>query len=491
MTHVVDVFTIINRSMSLPGRMEKQSNFKDYYPHFNSSPLHNNHSSSTPSASSSSSPTSGNMLNGSLDSPNQNAQAHNNSYDGYLNSGGHPLANSFYDQAPPPPQLNNHHHHLMDSMSDSGPQHSPLHPHHAPHPHSNHSQHLITQHSSSLAPLQQLDSFTNVFATTTTNSHHHLTHHSASYSIETSSHLTNGSSVGGWAHDASLKGAVPTNPYDSLLHPAHGSNHLNDDNENIIVDDEEEDKEKEDERKVPFGSGAEEKERFVYTTDSSNSTNSSDASPYTSDNSNDKDEALGLKSDDVETPQEPNSSSDGTTERPLERPIQELTPKKRPSPTPPPESSLIEGQHERECTSEDSESPLTPKKLRVQTEESSAGPSGEQQGSVQQKLVELGKDSSERGEEEDVSSESVIGSSGSASEESSSSSEQLSLPSDESTPMDMNGEDTVNAPQQESLPVDSGSGSSKSEDIPMSCPVTEESESPDDDQVMDEPMDQE
>src|SRR5699024_10662272 len=107
-------------------------------------------------------------------------------YNGANTSPYHPLANPFpYDQAAPvSPSLNDHHHpHLLDSLNaDSAANH--LHHSHHQHPHSH-----PPPHHSSLAPLQQLDSFTNVFTTSTT--HHHLTHLNSSYNPLEGSHLTN------------------------------------------------------------------------------------------------------------------------------------------------------------------------------------------------------------------------------------------------------------------------------------------------------------
>lgn len=120
-----------------------------------------------------------------------------------------------------------HHHgpHLLD--------HSPLGaPDSLHHNHSPLQSHQLV--SATLAPLQQLDSFTNVFASNTTG---HLTHLTNSTYSLANTHLS--SRRGLLGSESEGRGSVwqPTASeriYDSLL---HGDQLNNDENENIIVDD--------------------------------------------------------------------------------------------------------------------------------------------------------------------------------------------------------------------------------------------------------------
>lgn len=413
-------------------------------------------------------------MNGSLESAsNSDGHGPNNSYEGANSSPYHPLANSFYD---PAPSLNNHHPHLLDTMNSDSPHH---HSHHGHHANSHHPHAHSPSHHSSLAPLQQLDSFTNVFTSSTA---HHLTHLNSSYaSHDHSPHLTNGSSA--WSQESAMKHSG--SPYDSLLNAnagplSHNHDHPNDDNENIVVDDDED----EVPEKTARGSGRhEEKDAFFYS-DSSNST-TSDTSSYNSDNSNEKEEhpsggtnylAVEVKAEHIAE----------TMER------SDLPPKKRPSPTPPRELADLVKEEPEDSTSPNGEvgPPLTPKKLRVDEETVTiAEPSSEElltDAPVESQLpVEVKEE-----EVPVVSEESAMVASSSVEEEIASQTTDTSP--DESTPMELNNpeeEDEVDASAPPvSITTASNGVCKQAEDVSMQSTSQTEEES--NDQVMDEPMEQ-
>lgn len=411
--NILVVSTVQPRSnkYATPETMERQPNFKDLYPHCNlNNSKSSDHSSSTSSASSSSSTSSVGsgtaVMNGSVTIDSSQTQANNNSY--ATQSTYHPMSNEFYDQTGQP--INNHHSSLLDHMLERNESHGG---HHGNHPF------IIkhnTHHSSpqtSLAPIQQLDSFTNVFVTTTSatqhhpHSHsHHITQLNSSYSSTTTATtdanttITNGSSnssgikISGtnsnnngqqqqqqqqskqtfdWSHS-------PLLPWIKNAFRSQLPN--NDENEDIIVDDDEDENDegivdRRDEFKSTNATknSKDEKDPFFYTTDSSNS-NTSDSSTYNSDNSNERDDT------ESETKKDKNEAATLCSENEqLTIPVTEseensAIPKKRPSPTSSPNepnktvtmSETIQTE-EKEQQVENSVSPLTPKKIRIHCEE--------------------------------------------------------------------------------------------------------------------------
>lgn len=291
----------------------REQSIRDFYQRYNANHVGHSYYTNGGNRSDAAATGSASALNGLVDGTG-GLNNGNNSASGssYSSTGGSYLGSmsSLYDNH----QSQQHHHHPM-AHGGSGPLDPMGEPsgslgHHQQQHHQQHSPHQSPHHHSShLAPLQQLDSFTNVFAaSSSTSSHHYTVNGDAGNSSRTGGSGADALNVGPMlgSQSSSTRWMASTSTlslemdkegggggnggsFSSLLQNAMSGGRGSPDDENIVVDDEDDDdsdldhtpEEEEDDEDDDDDGNSSTKSPGSFTDSGSNSSNSQDSLPVT------------------------------------------------------------------------------------------------------------------------------------------------------------------------------------------------------------------